>query len=108
MSERASHQCHKTGCDSQALYATKFQLDCCAPGARQIIKMNCSIKVCEAHRKENEVRDYLLSPHNRETITTSLMESGYAEPDFLSAKILFEPIPQKNFSIITASVRELD
>lgn len=89
--ERAKHQCHVPGCDSEALYGTKIMLDVVAPGVRYPIRMNCTIAVCEKHKVEANVRAYVLNDKNRETIHTSLVDHGHPEPDWLSTRILFEP-----------------
>jgi hypothetical protein len=97
--ERRKHQCHREGCDSEAVYATKLLFDVAAPGVRYPIRTMCSIQVCERHKSEKDVRGYLLSPQNREQITTAIMEGGHPEPDFLTAKVLFEPLERRALMI---------
>lgn len=94
MDERLSHQCHSTGCDTQAEFTTRFVVDCVAPGVRIPVRANCTIKVCLRHRSEELVRNYIMSPQNRETITVSLLDAGHGEPDWFSAKVFFDPISQ--------------
>lgn len=90
--ERRAHQCHSVGCDSEALYATKLFLDVVAPGVRYPIRMNCTIQVCEKHKDMMSVRGYLLNDKNREVIHTSLVDNGHPEPDWLTARVIFEPL----------------
>lgn len=85
-------QCHADGCDSQAEFTTRFMLDCVRPGQRETTRHNCSIRVCHRHKDEALVKAYILQPQNRETITVSLNEAGHGEPDFFSAKVIFDPI----------------
>lgn len=89
---RRAFQCHATGCDSQAEYTTRFFVDCVRPGERTPIRCDCTIKVCHRHRIEDEVRKYILADQNREAITVTLMDAGHGEPDWLSAKVIFDPI----------------
>jgi hypothetical protein len=51
-----------------------------------------TMKVCEEHK--DKARPWILSPKNREIITTTLMESGQyqGEPDFLTARVELVPI----------------
>lgn len=88
--DRRSHQCHRDGCDTEAKFAVRLRVNCVAPGVVQPVAMDCSIKVCERHREE--VRLFVLSDRNRETIRTSLMEGGYHEPDFMTARLEFVPV----------------
>lgn len=85
-----SHKCHKDGCDAPALDAVRLHLICRAWGVVQPVSMNCSIRVCAEHR--DDVRPFVLSPENRKQIVLWLGESGYAEPDFFSARLEFVPI----------------
>jgi hypothetical protein len=102
MSERRENQCHCEGCDSEAIYGTKLFLDVAAPGVRYPIRMNGSIKVCEQHKSEPSVRAYYLNDRNRETIITHLTEAGHPEPDFLTAKIIFEPMEVRHSVLLAA------
>jgi hypothetical protein len=89
--QRLLHKCHKDNCEALAEFAVRLHLRCPAPGgpAREI-SSDCTIRVCAKHRAD--VAEYVLSPQNRETIATTLMEAGAPEPDFLSAAIEFVPI----------------
>lgn len=100
MNERLSHQCHRDGCDSEALFATKVTLTCRAPGQSEVVKMTSSIKVCARHAVAADVRRYILSDRNRETILTSLTEGGHLEPDFLSLQVEFEPLETAKVPLI--------
>lgn len=100
--ERRAHQCHSTGCDSEAIYGTKVFLDVVAPGVRYPVRMNGSIQVCERHKNMLVVREYYLNDANREVITTTLVDAGHPEPDFLSARIIFEPLEVKHAAILAA------
>jgi hypothetical protein len=91
MTERHDHQCHRDQCDAEAIYAVDVHLNCCAPGVNHRVSMHSTIQVCEAHK--DDVRGFILSDKNRETIRDSLMDSGLPEPDFLTAKIELVPIP---------------
>jgi hypothetical protein len=93
MNERRAHQCHRDGCASEAAFAVRVRLNCCAPSVTELVSMNASIKVCPRHRNDADVRAYIFSEKNKETIRTSLMEGGHHEPDFLSARIEFVPLP---------------
>lgn len=101
--ERSHHQCHKARCDSQAVYTTKFSFDVAGPGVRYPIRTMCSIKVCEQHKSEQDVRAYLLSDHNREQIIAAVTEQGHPEPDFFTAKIIFERIEPEMLTILALS-----
>lgn len=84
-------QCHKDGCTSPAEFTVDLHLTCPAPGlAARMISMRCSIEVCAKH--QDDVKDYVLSDANKETICASLMDQGVPEPDFLSARFEFKPI----------------
>lgn len=102
MSERRANQCHATGCDSQAEFTTRFMVDCVLPGKREPVRANCTIKVCHRHKNEELVRGYILNPQNRETITVSLLDAGHGEPDWFSAKVLFDPIEQDFRNVLAA------
>ena len=92
MTDRRLHQCHRDQCDSQAVASCKLHLTCRVPGGHAVVvAMNCSLQVCEKHK--DYVRGYVLSPANQESIRTGLMEGGYPEPDFMSARIEFVPLP---------------
>lgn len=92
---RRAHQCHRDGCDSEANHEVRLHINCVAPGVVEPVHMNSTIKVCDRHKDDKLVRDYLLSPRNRDVIMTSLMEGGHHEPDFLTARIEFVPLPRK-------------
>lgn len=96
---RQSHQCHRDNCDSAATSAVDLHVVCRAPGGiGHLVKMRCTIKVCDKHR--DDVRPYVLSDENRESIRTGLMESGFPEPDFLSARIEFVPIVAEPVAVV--------
>lgn len=102
MTERRMHQCHADGCDSQAEFTTRFMVDCVRPGQRTPVRANCTIKVCNRHRSDELVRRYILQPQNRETITVSLLDANYGEPDWFSAKVFFDPIDQDIRHVLAA------
>lgn len=87
---RRAHQCHRDGCDSEAEFIVRLRLNCVAPGVVQPVTMDCSIKVCARHK--DDVRAYVLSDRNKETIRISLTEGGYHEPDFFTARLEFVPV----------------
>lgn len=85
------HQCHRDGCTSPATNEVHLHLSCPAPGlAARLISMKCSIEVCDKHK--DDVRGYVLSDVNKETIVATLMDQGMPEPDFLGARFEFKPI----------------
>lgn len=100
MDVRRLHQCHVTGCDTEARYSTRFVIDCVLPGLRETVRTNSTIKVCERHRSEELVKGYIMQPQNRETITTVLMEGGHGEPDWFSSKVLFDPLDQNIINVL--------
>jgi len=106
--DRSKHQCHADGCDSQAAYTTKFVFDVAAPGVRYPVRTQCSIQVCERHKDEKAVRAYVLSDKNREQIITATMEGGHPEPDFLTARVIFEPIAPSTLAIHAAPAPTCD
>ncbi len=90
MTDRRAHQCHRDNCDSEAVAAVELRIMCCAPGVKELVRMNCSIEVCEKHK--DQVREFVLSDRNRKTITNGLTDGGFPEPDFLTAQVMFVPI----------------
>lgn len=62
--------------------------------------MRCSIEVCDDHK--DDVHGYVLSDLNKETIVTTLMNSGLPEPDFLSARFEFKPIMPAALAAVAA------
>jgi len=92
--------CHKDGCTSGARWSVKFWVDCPEPGGlRRRIGMDCTIVTCDAH--QDDVKAYLLSDENRETITTTLMEqAGTLEPDYLTARVEFLPIQREPIEVV--------
>ena len=92
MNERLKHQCHVDGCDSQAEWGVRVDIMCRAPGVDHLVRTKSSIEVCHRHKQEDKVRAFVFSPINRESITASLLDSGFPEPDFLSTTIIFEAI----------------
>lgn len=93
MTERRDHQCHKDGCDSQAVYSVDLHLNCPSPGMSHAVSMHSTIQVCEKHK--DDVRAYVLSDQNRERIRDGLMDSGLPEPDFFTARIELIPLPKE-------------
>lgn len=96
------HQCHKDDCDSEATHGVRMTITCRDPGIAEVVKMNCSIRVCEKHADEKLIREYVLSDQNRETILTQLTEFGHRQPDFLSAAFSFYPLAAPEDEKITA------
>lgn len=85
-----ARQCHHVGCDSGARWGVLLHLNCVAPGVVVATHMKSGIEVCDTHKDDKLLRDYILSNENRERITTWLMEQGgHPEPDFLTARIEF-------------------
>lgn len=89
----SEHKCHRDGCDSGARWRAYLHLDCAAPGFKHVLGMESTVEVCDKHR--DDVRPYVLSPANKETITVSLMDRGYHEPNWLTARIEFRPIERE-------------
>lgn len=93
MSERAKHQCHRDGCDSEATMGVKVHVLCRAPGVLPVpLAFDSTIKVCARHAVEGDVRKYLMNDKNREAMITGIMEGGFPEPDLLSLRVVFEPL----------------
>lgn len=84
-------QCHRDDCELDAEFEAWLHVNCCAPGVTRAVKMKSSIICCNRHRLD--VKDYVLSDRNKDVIATKLIEGGYPEPDFLSARIEFVPLP---------------
>lgn len=98
-------KCHKIGCDSGARWASDLHLDCPIPGgAKRALVLRCAIEVCDEHR--DEVRPYILSEENREKIALSLMDNGFHEPDFLTARIEFVPVVGRDIRMVQTCTRE--
>lgn len=92
MSRRA-HQCHRTGCDSQATHAAHLRL--WFDGLQQALPLDMlsTIRSCEAHIPAFTV--WLLSVENRIRIAAGLLEQGFGEPDFSSAEVEFVPLADR-------------
>lgn len=91
MELRSAHKCHKAGCDSQAEFGVRVHFTCREIGRpAHALSNDSTIKVCARH--QDDVRGYLLTPANKENITTGCMENGFPEPDFLSLRVEFIPI----------------
>lgn len=88
MSSRRAHQCHRDGCDSEALWAVKLAFLCKGMGLfRRRITAPSSIIVCGEHR--NDAMSYILSPLNRDRIEHWLENHNFPPPDFASAEFEF-------------------
>lgn len=97
-------KCHKDGCDSGARWATDLHLDCPIPGgAKRALVLRCAIEVCDAHR--DDVKPWVLSDKNRETIALTLMDNGFHEPDFLTARIEFAPVEGRDIKMVEMCCR---
>lgn len=101
LAQRLVHQCHRDNCDSAAEFGVKVHLTCRRPNEVRLVSMDCTIKVCAKHMQTDDVLAYLRQEQNRETITVSLMDAGFAEPDFLSPRVEFVPILAEPISITT-------
>lgn len=105
MSERRPHQCQRDGCHSQATAWVKMYINLPSPGqATKVIDLKLSMEVCDKH--QDDVRAYVLSEENKKTIYTQIMDAGLPEPDFLSARIVFVPIPTDHVNLIVGCDRE--
>lgn len=61
--------------------------------------LNSTIEVCDDHREM--VKPYALSEENKERLRTWLMEQGYGEPDFLTARVEFQPVNREPIKVQT-------
>lgn len=87
---RRVHQCHRTGCDSEATHAAHLRL--WFDGLQQALPLNMrsTIRCCEAHIPAFTI--WLLSEDNRVHIAAGLALNGFGEPDFSSAEVEFVPL----------------
>lgn len=86
--ERRAHQCHATDCDSGAVYDVwlhiRYGVD-----HRATESLKSTIRCCDAHKRK--ANDYILSDHNKATITRELVKTGRFNIDWPNAMIEFVP-----------------
>lgn len=98
-------KCHRVDCTSGARWMTELHLECPMPGgAKHLLKFKCAIEVCDAHRED--VRPWVLSEENKDRVTMGVMDAGYHEPDFLTARIEFLPIEGRDIAVLQGCCRE--
>lgn len=88
---RRAHQCHATGCDSEARWSVKLTFLCKGMGSyRRRLSCQSSIKVCGAHQKE--AIEYIMAPHNRARMTVWAISHNFPPPDFETAEFEFDRV----------------
>lgn len=87
-------------CDSGARWEPHLHLECQAPGFKRLLSFTTGIECCDAHQES--VKPYVLSDANRERLTALLIDNGYPEPNYLTARIEFKPAPESREPVIAA------
>lgn len=87
------HQCHYTDCDSGARWSVHLHIECQAPGKKHLLAFATTIECCDEHQAK--VKAYVLSDENREKLSDLLMDNGYPEPNYLTARIEFRPVSRE-------------
>lgn len=105
LTDKADVKCHKDGCTSGARWAVKLHLECPTPGgAKQLLSFRATLKVCDDHQPD--AQRYILSDDNKRTMTVALLKEGYPEPDWMAARVEFEPIEREPITVLPPCDRE--
>lgn len=97
-------KCHWQGCDSGARWGVELHFECQGTDERRLLKFKSSLECCDVHK--GQVKPWVLSDANREQITTTMMERGYPEPNYLTAVIEFVPVGRDPMVVIEPCNRE--
>ncbi|HSV24364.1 MAG TPA: hypothetical protein VLJ17_15215 [Xanthobacteraceae bacterium] len=101
---KLERKCHWQSCDSGARWQPHLHIECQGVGIGRALSLISTIECCDEHREN--VKPYVLSDANREAITTKLMDEGYPEPNFLTARIEFKPIEDRGPVAVETCNRE--
>lgn len=102
-------QCTRTGCTSGGRWFPRLHLVCPEPGgvARRPMFDVRTMLVCDTHKDEALVRDYVLSEENKAVIVIKLREeAGFEEPDWLQVRIEFVPAQREQIKVLPPCTRE--
>lgn len=98
---RRARQCHKPGCDSQAVAQAHLRLWFSGLRGQPLpLDMASTVNICLAHRAW--AAQWLMSPANKEAIAKGLAAHNLGEPDYSSAEVAFVELERPR------SVIELD
>lgn len=86
--ERRAHQCHVDGCDSACIWDVYLHIRY-GWQLRAIESLKSTVKVCDRHKKH--ANDFILSEHNKATISRELAKIGRLNIDWPNAMIEFVP-----------------
>lgn len=87
-SERRAHQCHFRGCDSAAIYDVYLHIHY-GLHHKAVETLKSTVRVCDRHKKY--ANDFILSDHNKATISRELAKIGRLTIDWPNAMIEFVP-----------------
>jgi hypothetical protein len=91
---RRSHQCHRDGCDSEAVWQMFVRFTTRTPsGTLYPMLAQSSITVCDAHRKD--AAESFLTPRNLDTFAAGLERQNLACPHPNSINFEFGRIPRE-------------
>jgi len=94
--ERRKHQCHRDGCDSPAVWQVflhfRYGWHLVA-----IETMKSTIRVCDRHRRA--ANDFILSSHNKKTISREMAKMGRLNIDWDNAMIEFVPLNEETWGL---------
>lgn len=92
-SERARHQCHKKGCDTQAEWRLHVKMTLAtAAGHSHDLDMRSTLICCDDHR--SAAVDWIIDPHNLDCIASGLIAEGFRMPHPETFKFEFAKLRQ--------------
>jgi len=102
---RRAHQCHRDGCDSEAVWQMWVRFMTHSP-AGHVFPCTCptTIKVCDRHQRA--AAEGFVSERNMDTLAKQLRREHLSVPHPDTIKIEFARVPKASGVIAVDSVRE--